>query len=188
MSAMFILFITAMNSNNNNNGLLGVVKPLSPEQEKLINQLECLQEEFDQPSVEDLKNIPTFGIFESGSEAKFKFITEMMTLTVKLTAEFSKRVPGFNSLLMEDQDTLFKAYSSEVMMLRGARHYDPHTDCIVFSDNMHYNREFYKSAGFGNMVDPTFQFGKTMSTLKVDNAEYALLTAIVIFTGKFCNF
>lgn len=174
-----------LNNSNNNNVLLGIVKPLSPDQEKLINQLVCLQEEFDQPSVEDLQNISTSGILESDSETKFKFITELMTLTVKLTAQFSKKVPGFNSLLLEDQNTLFKAYSSEVMMLRGARHYDPHTDCIVFSDKMHYNREFYKSAGFGNMVDPTFQFGKTMATLKVDDVEYALITAIVIFTGRF---
>lgn len=177
-----------LNSNNNNNVLLGVVKPITPEQEKLINLLVCLQEEFDQPSKDDLKNISTFGILESDSEAKFKYITEMMTLTAQLTAEFSKRVPGFDALLMEDQNTLFKAYSGEVMMLRGARHYDAHTDCIVFADNMHYNREFYYSAGIGHMVEPTFQFGKTMSTLKVDNAEYALLTAIVMFTSKFYKF
>lgn len=37
------------------NGL--VVKPLSPEQEELINRLVYFQEEFDQPSEEDLRKI-----------------------------------------------------------------------------------------------------------------------------------
>ena len=37
------------------NGL--AVKPLSPEQEELINRLVYFQEEFDQPSEEDLRKI-----------------------------------------------------------------------------------------------------------------------------------
>ena len=35
----------------------GGVKPLSPEQEELINRLVYFQEEFDQPSEEDLRKI-----------------------------------------------------------------------------------------------------------------------------------
>lgn len=42
------------------------------------------------------------------SEAKFKHITEMTILTVQLTVEFSKRLPGFDTLLREDQITLLK--------------------------------------------------------------------------------
>lgn len=46
------------------------------------------------------------------SEAKFKHITEMTILTVQLTVEFSKRLPGFDTLLREDQITLLKVYTS----------------------------------------------------------------------------
>ena len=45
---------------NNNGSLAGsiiAVKPLSPEQEELINRLVYFQEEFDQPSEEDLRKI-----------------------------------------------------------------------------------------------------------------------------------
>lgn len=42
------------------------------------------------------------------SEAKFKHITEMTILTVQLTVEFSKKSPGFDTLLREDQITLLK--------------------------------------------------------------------------------
>lgn len=68
-------------------------------------------------------------------------------------------------------------------MLRGARCYDTHTDSIVFADNLRYTRDSYNLAGVGDTVEPLFQLGKTMSSLKMNNAEYALLTAIVIFTG-----
>ena len=37
------------------------VKPLSPEQEELINRLVYFQEEFDQPSDEDLRKISVLG-------------------------------------------------------------------------------------------------------------------------------
>ena len=46
--------------------------------------------------------------FEDASEAKFRHITEMTILTVQLTVEFSKRLPGFDTLLREDQITLLK--------------------------------------------------------------------------------
>lgn len=42
-------------SSSGTNGL--VIKPLSPEQEELINRLVYFQEEFDQPSEEDLRKI-----------------------------------------------------------------------------------------------------------------------------------
>nr|BAF49033.1 ecdysone receptor B [Daphnia magna] len=160
------------------------VKPLSPEQEELINRLVYFQEEFDQPSEEDLRKISTSGIHESDADAKFKHITEMTILTVQLTVEFSKRLPGFDTLLREDQITLLKACSSEVMMLRCARRYDANTDSIVFANNLPYTRESYNMAGVGDTADSLFRFGKTMSLMKVDNAEYALLTAIVIFSER----
>ena len=108
----------------------------------------------------------------------------MTILTVKLTVDFSKRLPGFDSLLREDQITLLKACSSEVMMLRCARRYDANTDSIAFANNLPYTRKSYHIAGLGDTVDSVFSFSKTLSLMKIDNAEYALLTAIDIFSGK----
>ncbi len=73
-------------------------------------------------------------------------------------------------------------------MLRCARRYDANTDSIVFANNLPYTRESYNMAGVGDTADPLFRFGKSMSQMKVDNAEYALLTAIVIFSGEFFFF
>lgn len=46
------------------------------------------------------------------------------------------------------------------------------------------HRENYKSASVDQSADQLFNFCKNMCILKVDNAEYALITAIVIFSER----
>ena len=166
-----------------------VVVPLKPEEEELINRLVYFQDEYEQPSGDDLKRIDQSVEEESDDDCsdsiangRLRHITETTILTVQLIVEFSKRLPGFQSLCRDDQVTLLKACSSEVMMLRGARRYDSKTECIVFANNKPYTRENYLEADLEN--DDLFKFCKTMSNMKVDNAEYALLTAIVIFSER----
>ncbi|XP_070154605.1 ecdysone receptor isoform X2 [Polyergus mexicanus] len=161
------------------------VKPISPEQEELINRLVSFQCEFEQPSEEDLKRItnqPLEG--EDPSDYSFRHITEITILTVQLIVEFSKRLPGFNELLREDQITLLKACSSEVMMLRMARKYDVQTDSIIFANNQPYTRDSYNVAGMGDTIEDLLRFCRQMYAMRVNNAEYALLTAIVIFSER----
>ncbi|XP_071037103.1 ecdysone receptor isoform X2 [Parasteatoda tepidariorum] len=161
-------------------------KTLSKAQEELISKLVVFQEEYESPSEEDFKKITAFplGDSEEDSMKRFQHITEITILTVQLIVEFSKRVPGFDTLSREDQITLLKACSSEVMMLRTARKYDIKTDSIVFANNQPYTRENYRSACMGDSADSIFHFCRNMCVLKVDNAEYALLTAIVIFSER----
>ncbi|RLU21384.1 hypothetical protein DMN91_005757 [Ooceraea biroi] len=161
------------------------VKPISPEQEELINRLVSFQCEFEQPSEEDLKRItnqPLEG--EDPSDYSFRHITEITILTVQLIVEFSKRLPGFNELMREDQITLLKACSSEVMMLRMARKYDVQTDSIIFANNQPYTRDSYNVAGMGETIEDLLRFCRQMYAMRVNNAEYALLTAIVIFSER----
>lgn len=81
-----------------------------------------------------------------------------------------------------------QACSSEVMMLRCSRKYDIKTDSIVYANNQPYTRENYRSASIGEAADLIFNFCRSMCLLKVDNAEYSLLTAIVIFSGGYWLF
>lgn len=48
------------------------------------------------------------GESEEDSLKRFQHVTEMTILTVQLIVEFSKKVPGFDTLLREDQITLLK--------------------------------------------------------------------------------
>lgn len=71
------------------------------------------------------------------------------------------------------------------MMLRMARKYDANTDSIVFANNEPYTKDSYSVAGMGETIEDLLRFCRQMWAMKVDNAEYALLTAIVIFSGEF---
>lgn len=121
---------------------------------------------------------------EDPSDMRFRHITEITILTVQLIVEFAKRLPGFDKLLREDQIALLKACSSEVMMLRMARKYDVVTDSIIFANNQPYTRDSYSLAGMGETIEDLLHFCRQMYAMKVNNAEYALLTAIVIFSGE----
>ncbi|XP_011146327.1 ecdysone receptor isoform X2 [Harpegnathos saltator] len=129
-----------------------------------------------------MQNQPMEG--EDPSDYSFRHITEITILTVQLIVEFSKRLPGFNELMREDQITLLKACSSEVMMLRMARKYDVQTDSIIFANNQPYTRDSYNIAGMGETIEDLLRFCRQMYAMRVNNAEYALLTAIVIFSER----
>uniref|UniRef100_A0A2H8TVB9 Ecdysone receptor n=1 Tax=Melanaphis sacchari TaxID=742174 RepID=A0A2H8TVB9_9HEMI len=166
------------------------VKPLSSEQKELIHRLVYFQDQYEAPSEKDLKrlttnnqNIDEFDE-EKQSDTTYQIITEMTILTVQLIVEFAKRLPGFDKLVREDQITLLKACSSEAMMFRVARKYDITTDSIVFANNQPFSADSYNKAGLGDGIENQLSFSRFMYNMKVDNAEYALLTAIVIFSSR----
>lgn len=119
---------------------------------------------------------------ETEADRLFQHITEMTILTVQLIVEFSKQLPGFQTLSRDDQVNLLKGCSSEVMMLRGARRYDPRRDSIIYASNHPFTKDNYVKAGLAN--EALFRFCRSMCKMKVDNAEYALITAIVIFSDR----
>ena len=60
--------------------------------------------------------------------------------------------------------------------------YDPQTDSIIFANNHPFSKENYKAAGLKS--EALFRFCRRMIKMKVDNAEFGLLTAITIFSER----
>nr|APG80611.1 ecdysone receptor [Paracyclopina nana] len=166
--------------------LVHVVRPLKPEEEELINRLVYFQLQFEYPNEEDLKKVYHVPLHSQGAENEgdclFRHITEMTILTVNLIVDFCKHLPGFASLEKDDQVVILKGCSSEVMMLRAARRYDPQTESIIFANNHPFTKENYKQAGL--RFEALFRFCRRMIKMKVDNAEFGLLTAITIFSER----
>nr|O18531.2 RecName: Full=Ecdysone receptor; AltName: Full=20-hydroxy-ecdysone receptor; Short=20E receptor; AltName: Full=EcRH; AltName: Full=Ecdysteroid receptor; AltName: Full=Nuclear receptor subfamily 1 group H member 1 [Lucilia cuprina]AAB81130.2 ecdysteroid receptor [Lucilia cuprina] len=161
------------------------IPPLSYNQLAVIYKLIWYQDGYEQPSEEDLKRIMSSpDENESQHDASFRHITEITILTVQLIVEFAKGLPAFTKIPQEDQITLLKACSSEVMMLRMARRYDHNSDSIFFANNRSYTRDSYKMAGMADNIEDLLHFCRQMYSMKVDNVEYALLTAIVIFSDR----
>ena len=69
-------------------------------------------------------------------------------------------------------------------MLRTARRYDAETDAVMFANGLPFKKEKLEGIGLEKYVDSMFIFCRQMCLMGVDNAEYALLTAICIFSGK----
>ncbi|XP_043070960.1 ecdysone receptor isoform X3 [Drosophila grimshawi] len=161
------------------------IPPLTFNQLAVIYKLIWYQDGYEQPSEEDLKRIMSQpDEHESQTDVSFRHITEITILTVQLIVEFAKGLPAFTKIPQEDQITLLKACSSEVMMLRMARRYDHTSDSIYFANNRSYTRDSYKMAGMADNIEDLLHFCRQMFAMKVDNVEYALLTAIVIFSDR----
>ena len=70
-------------------------------------------------------------------------------------------------------------------MLRVALRYDRELDAIMFGNEMPYTRKQLLEGGIGDLVDPMYNFAKSMSELDLDYAEFILLMAITILSpGK----
>lgn len=69
-------------------------------------------------------------------------------------------------------------------MLRMARRYDAQSDSILFANNRSYTRDSYRMAGMADTIEDLLHFCRQMYSMTVDNVEYALLTAIVIFSDR----
>jgi len=158
-------------------------RPLNTTETDLVHQIVISQSEFEHPSAEELDHIDILVGLEFSSEDKALVqMTQNTLATVKLIIEFTKRLPGFLNLCQTDQLILLKAASSETMMIRTARRYDPVKDTIVFSNNAAYDNSAYDMVGLRN--DDLFQFCRKVSKLRVDDAEFAILTAITVFSDR----
>ncbi|XP_063970717.1 oxysterols receptor LXR-alpha-like [Lytechinus pictus] len=113
---------------------------------------------------------------------RFAHITELTILTIQLIVEYSKHIPGFLTLKREDQILLLKGSAIEVIMLRVALRYDRELDAIMFGNEMPYTRKQLLEGGIGDLVDPMYNFAKSMSELELDYAEFILLMAITILS------
>ena len=159
------------------------VRPPTSHETELIHYLVQSQAELEHPSMDLLDQIDSLVNNEADVEDKTLVqMTQTTLATVKLIIEFTKRLPGFQSLCQKDQLALLKSSSSESMMIRTARRYDPATGSIVYSNNDTFDNSAYDNVGLRN--DQLFQFCKKVAKLSLDDAEFALLTAIAVFSDR----
>lgn len=103
----------------------------------------------------------------------------MATSHVQILVEFTKKLPGFQTLDHEDQIALLKGSAVEAMFLRSAEIFNKklpagHADLL--------EERIRKSGISDEYITPMFSFYKSVGELKMTQEEYALLTAIVILS------
>ncbi|XP_076967874.1 bile acid receptor isoform X2 [Tamandua tetradactyla] len=116
---------------------------------------------------------------EFSAEENFLILTEMATSHVQILVEFTKRLPGFQTLDHEDQIALLKGSAVEAMFLRSAEIFNkklPAGHAVLLEERIR------KSGISDEYITPMFSFYKSVGELKMTQEEYALLTAIVILS------
>ncbi|XP_003969673.1 oxysterols receptor LXR-alpha isoform X2 [Takifugu rubripes] len=165
------------------------VATLDPQQQEMIEKLVAMQKQcnkrsfLDRPKVtpwpqsQDLQN-------REVRQQRFAHFTELAIMSVQEIVDFAKQLPGFLELTREDQIALLKTSTIEIMLLETSRRYNPSIDSITFLKDFSYNKEDFAKAGLQfEFINPIFEFSKGMNDLHLDEAEYALLIAINIFSA-----
>ena len=90
-----------------------------------------VQDEYENPTEEDLNRVyhvpiqPVSGeTAETESDRLFQHMTEMTILTVQLIVEFSKHLPGFQTLCREDQVCAMTAMVDNATVSMGSVHFN----------------------------------------------------------------
>nr|XP_020663874.1 oxysterols receptor LXR-beta [Pogona vitticeps]XP_020663875.1 oxysterols receptor LXR-beta [Pogona vitticeps] len=163
--------------------------PLTPQQEGMIRQLVAAQQQCNKRSFSDQPKVTPWpmGSDPNSREARqqrFAHFTELAIISVQEIVDFAKQVPGFLQLSREDQIALLKASTIEIMLLETARRYNHETQCITFLKDFTYSKDDFHRAGLQvEFINPIFEFSRAMRQLQLDDAEYALLIAINIFSA-----
>ncbi|XP_030053821.1 oxysterols receptor LXR-beta isoform X2 [Microcaecilia unicolor] len=165
------------------------VVQLTPQQEEMIQQLVSAQQQCNKRSFSDQPKVTPWplGSDPNSREARqqrFAHFTELAIISVQEIVDFAKQVPGFMELSREDQIALLKASTIEIMLLETARRYNHETECITFLKDFTYSKDDFHRAGLQvEFINPIFEFSRGMREMQLDDAEYALLIAINIFSA-----
>ncbi|KAK2172637.1 hypothetical protein NP493_944g01050, partial [Ridgeia piscesae] len=108
-------------------------------------------------------------------------IAEKLTVAVQQIIEFAKMVPGFMSLLQDDQIMLLKGGSFEIALLRLCTAYDIQTNSVIFGAS------FIPLEAFTNLNDDEkkvmttiFEFAREVIKLKLTDTELSLMCALAL--------
>eukprot|EP00062_Callorhinchus_milii_P026850 gi/632989456/ref/XP_007883658.1/ PREDICTED: oxysterols receptor LXR-beta-like [Callorhinchus milii] len=162
---------------------------LTAEQEEMIQQLVAAQQQCNKRSFSDQPKVTPWPQSNDPHnretrQQRFAHFTELAIISVQEIVDFAKQVPGFLDLSREDQIALLKASTIEIMLLETARRYNHDTECITFLKDFSYSKDDFARAGLQfEFINPIFEFSKGMKKLQLDDAEYALLIAINIFSA-----
>ncbi|XP_058276316.1 bile acid receptor isoform X3 [Hirundo rustica] len=147
----------------------------TPEQQKLLDYImdSYSKQQIPQEVSKKLLNE------EFSAEGNFLILTEMATSHVQVLVEFTKKLPGFQTLDHEDQIALLKGSAVEAMFLRSAEIFSrklPTGHTVLLEERI-------RNSGISDeFITPMFNFYKSIGELKMTQEEYALLTAIVILS------
>ncbi|KAI7803469.1 nuclear receptor subfamily 1 group D member 1 [Triplophysa rosa] len=105
------------------------------------------------------------------------------TPAVREVVEFAKHIPGFSTLSQNDQVTLLKAGTFEVLMVRFSSLFNVKEKTVTFISGATYSLEALKSMGMGDLLGTMFDFSEKLNALELSPEELGLFTAVVLVSA-----
>ncbi|KAJ8004982.1 hypothetical protein DPEC_G00141920 [Dallia pectoralis] len=109
----------------------------------------------------------------------WQYCAVRLTEAVQYVVEFAKRIPGFRGLGQNDQITLLKTGSMEVVLVRMSRCFNTENSTVFF-DGKFAGTELFKSLGCGDLMMAVFDFAHSMCALSLTEQQMALFSALVL--------
>ncbi|KAK3082888.1 hypothetical protein FSP39_008096 [Pinctada imbricata] len=110
-------------------------------------------------------------------------MSELITPAIKSVVNFARLIPGFSHLSQDDQVTLLKAATFEVLLVRFACLFDPETNTMMFADGKLFKRHpSQASTNAGFLLDSMFDFAERFNALNLSENEIALFSAVVLLS------
>ncbi|NXN25061.1 NR1H4 protein, partial [Nycticryphes semicollaris] len=174
---------------------------LTPGEHQLLDRIVAAHQKYTIP-LEEAKFLQE----TASPEESFLHLSETAVVHVQVLVDFTKRLPGFESLSSEDQIALLKGSTVEAMFLRSAQIYNQRiSECQPSTSDSKFNKfSINTSRRFCTVKYPQFTlihlisnnflfkhteefitalfyFYRSMGELQVTEAEYALLVATTVF-------
>ncbi|XP_045169068.1 ecdysone receptor-like isoform X2 [Mercenaria mercenaria] len=156
----------------------------------LVEKVVFLQDKYEFPDEAVIKSVDDISADMANMEAiagdsLLSQLAKMTVIITHLIVEFAKNLPGFTRICKDDQIVLLKAACSEVMAIRAARCYDLQTATIVLANGTPCSLDNMIAAGGSTEYwKQVFNFCHALADARTDNTEYALFTAICIFSER----
>ncbi|NWV78871.1 NR1H4 protein, partial [Dasyornis broadbenti] len=171
---------------------------LTPGEHQLLDHIVAAHQKYTIPLEEAKKFLQE----TASPEESFLHLSETAVVHIQVLVDFTKRLPGFESLASEDQIALLKGSTVEAMFLRSAQIYNQRMSECQPSTSEKTNNNATKELGARCLKDfipewiwekfthfriteefitALFYFYRTMGELKVTETEYALLVATTVF-------
>ncbi|NXO66465.1 NR1H4 protein, partial [Phainopepla nitens] len=163
---------------------------LTPGEHQLLDHIVAAHQKYTIPLEEAKKFLQE----TASPEESFLRLSETAVVHVQVLVDFTKRLPGFESLASEDQIALLKGSTVEAMFLRSAQIYNQRMSECQPSTSEKTNKNATKELGARcqkgfctfmgiteEFITALFYFYRTMGELKVTETEYALLVATTVF-------
>ncbi|KAI8776090.1 mucin-12 isoform X2 [Biomphalaria glabrata] len=109
--------------------------------------------------------------------------SESFTPAIKSVVDFAKGIPGFVLLNQDDQVTLLKAGTFEVLLVRLACLFDPVSNTMMFTGGKLFRRQTSTvTTNVGFLLDSMFDFAERFNRMCLNDDEIAVFSAVVLMS------